>query len=152
MNRLSDFHPRARRALERAGWYQGRVVGTAGWEAELAADGFPPLHPVARQFLAEFGGLRVPDGGWGVTRAREPFTLTPTECSGEADRFIEWGADIGRDIAPIGVLAGETHGWANLGIDENGELYAVIDSLATFGPMPQAMNELVLGYMPRDIG
>ncbi|WP_412538562.1 hypothetical protein R8Z50_22235 [Longispora sp. K20-0274] len=33
-----------------------------------------------------------------------------------------------------------------------GEMYLVIDRLATFGRMPRAMDELVLGYMPRDLG
>jgi hypothetical protein len=49
------------------------------------------------------------------------------------------------------VLAGETHAWANLGIDEHGEIYAVINWLATFGRMPSALDRLVLGYMPHDI-
>jgi hypothetical protein len=145
------LHGKTRKILKAAGWHPGRAVDPSRWQAELVADGFPALHPVAIRFLAEFGGLAVPDGGAGVTRAREPFTLTPTDCSGEADRFIEWGADIGRDIAPIGVLAGGTHAWANLGIDEHGEIYVVINWLATFGRIPEALDGLVLGHMPRDI-
>lgn len=127
-------------------------VDTARWEAELVADGFPPLHPVARHFLAEFGGLAVRYSGPGVTRAREPFTLVPTDCSGEADRFIEWGQQVGRNIAPIGELAGGTCSWAPLGIDEQEEVYIVIDRLATFGHLPLAMDHLVLGHLPREIG
>ena len=145
------FHRRTRRILTAAGWHAGRAVDTARWEAELAADGFPAPHPVALRFLAEFGGLTVPSGGAGVTRAREPFALVPTECSGEAERFIEWGAEIGRDLAPIGVLAGGTGAWANLGLDDRGEVYFVLDSLATFGRLPQALDALVLGHMPADV-
>jgi SUKH-3 immunity protein len=137
--------------LEEAGWRSGRAVDTAQWEVELAVDSFRPLHSVAREFLVEFGGLAVQQGGPGVTRVREPFTLAPIECSGEADRFIEWGEHIGRDIAPIGELAGGTCGWALLGIDEQEEVYLVIDRLATFGRLPAAMDHLVLGYMPCEI-
>ncbi|TWG12200.1 SUKH-3 domain-containing protein [Actinoplanes teichomyceticus] len=145
------LHGETRQILKDAGWHVNRAVDTERWEAELVADGFAPLHPVAMRFLAEFGGLTVPDGGAGVTRARESFTLTPTDCRGEADSFVEWGEDIGRSIAPIGVLAGGTCAWANLGIDEQGEVYVVSSALATFGRMPRALDRLVLGHMPRDL-
>ncbi|MCO1595547.1 SUKH-3 domain-containing protein [Micromonospora sp. RHAY321] len=151
MNAPSDLQQQTRRILEKVGWHAGRTVSTTRWESELAADGFPPLHAVALQFLSEFGGLLLPGGGAGVTRAREPITLVPTECSGEADRFIEWGMHIGRDIAPIGELASGTCACSFLGIDEQAEIYVVVDVLATFGQMPQALDHLVLGYMPRDI-
>lgn len=140
-----------RRSLVEAGWHPGRRVDTTRWETELVADGFPALHPAARTFLAEFGGLQFGDGGPGITRAREPFALVPTACSGEADRFIDWSADRGRTIAPIGEIAAGTCAWSFLGIDERQELYVVVDRLATFGRMPQAMDGLILGYMPRDI-
>ncbi|MEU4560598.1 SUKH-3 domain-containing protein [Actinoplanes sp. NPDC023936] len=145
------LHGETRRILEAAGWHVDRAVDTARWEAELVADGFPQLHPVDIRFLSEFGGLVVPHGGAGVTRARESLTLVPTDCSGEADRFAAWGKKIGRNIAPIGELAGGTCSWANLGIDEHGDVYLVIDRLATFGCMPRALDRLVLGHMPRDI-
>ena len=151
MNATSNLRQHTRQILEAVGWHADRAVNTALWESELAADGFPPLHSAALRFLAEFGGLTVPHGGAGITRAREAFTLVPTECSGEADRFIEWGEHIGRDIAPIGELAGGTCALAFLGIDEQEELYVVVDRLATFGCMPQALDHLVLGYMPGDI-
>ncbi|GAB1645325.1 SUKH-3 domain-containing protein [Krasilnikovia sp. MM14-A1259] len=152
MDDPNGLRQQTRKVLEAAGWHPDRAVDTARWEAELAADGFPPLHSIALRFLAEFGGIDVPAGGLGVTRAREPFTLEPTECAGEADRFIEWGRSIGRDIAPVGELAGGTCASAFLGIDDHAELYVVVDRLATFGLMPQAMDRLVLGYMPRNIG
>ncbi|MEV4708134.1 hypothetical protein [Actinoplanes sp. NPDC049316] len=49
------------------------------------------------------------------------------------------------------MLAGETHSWTNLGLDEHGEMYAVIDGLATFGRVPQALDRLILGHLPLDI-
>ncbi|MBM2620561.1 SUKH-3 domain-containing protein [Actinoplanes sp. LDG1-06] len=143
--------PQTRRILGGAGWYSGRRVDTSRWSAELAADGYPPLHAAAVEFLAEFGGLSIPYGGSGISRAREAIALVPTLCDGEADRFIEWGQDIGHDLAPIGELAGGTCSWTNLGIDERGEIYTVIDGLATFGRMPDALDWLILGYMPRDL-
>ncbi|UQU67988.1 SUKH-3 domain-containing protein [Couchioplanes caeruleus] len=140
-----------RRILAKAGWYAGRSADTSLWTAELTADGFAPLHPLAVTFLAEFGGLRIPSGGPGVTRARESVSLVPVDCTGEADRFVDWSRTTGRSIAPIGVLAGDTHSWTNLGLDEQGEMYTVMDGLATFGRMPEALDRLILGYMPADI-
>jgi hypothetical protein len=141
-----------RKVLAGAGWKPGRAVDTSRWEETLVADGFPPLHAAAREFLGEFGGLRFPPAGPGVTRARESVTFDPTDCLGEWDRFVEWGAEIGRDIAPIGELAGDNHAWACLGIDERAEIYLVREWLATFGRMPEAMKHLLLGYMPETLG
>jgi hypothetical protein len=145
------FAEETRRSLEESGWHSGRRVDTGQWEAELVADGFPTMHLAARTFLAEFGGLRFIEGGSGITRAREPFSLVPTACAGEADRFIEWSTHHHRSIAPIGELASGTCAWSFLGIDEQQEIYVVIDRLATFGRMPAAMNGLILGIMPSDI-
>ena len=152
MHDFSRLRQQTREVLETAGWHVGRAVDTARWEAELAADGFPPLHPVALRFLVEFGGVDVPDGGPGITRARGPFTFGPTLCIGEAGRFTELGEGIGCGIAPVGELDGDTCACAFLGIDEQAELYVVDERLATFGRMPQAMDRLVLGYMPLKIG
>ncbi|WP_436536854.1 SUKH-3 domain-containing protein [Actinoplanes sp. HUAS TT8] len=148
---MDGFAAETRRCLEDSGWYVGRRVDTARWEAQLVADGFPALHPAAQKFLAEFGGLSFIDGGSGITRAREPFNLMPTACDGEAGRFIEWSADQCRSIAPIGELGAGTCSWSWLGIDEREEIYLVVDRLATFGRMPLAMDGLVLGHMPRDL-
>ena len=41
-------------------------------------------------------------------------------------------------------------GW-HAGLDDRGELYFVLDSLATFGRPPQALDALVLGHMPADV-
>ncbi|MFI1995141.1 SUKH-3 domain-containing protein [Actinoplanes sp. NPDC020271] len=151
MDHSDGFAAETRQTLEEYGWHSGRQVDTTQWESELVADGFPSLHPAARVFLERFGGLWFLDGGSGVTRAREPFELVPTACEGEADRFIEWSAHLGRSIAPIGELGAGTCSWSWLGIDERQEIYLVSDWLGTFGRMPRAMDGLILGYMPREL-
>ncbi|WP_199810386.1 MULTISPECIES: SUKH-3 domain-containing protein [unclassified Streptomyces] len=130
--------------LRGAGWFPGRSVDTSGWRERLEADGFR-IHPAAEQFLREFGGLTVGPGGPGITRAREAFEFDPLLALGEDDRFGEWGEEIGRQLFPLGEL---DHGHAFLGLDERGELYAVVNWLARFGRMPEAMENLVLGVMP----
>jgi hypothetical protein len=102
-------------------------------------------HQAARDFLAEFGGLTVDISGPGVNRAREPFELDPLLCSGEEDRFLEWGDEVGRSLFPVGVL---DTGRYFLGIDEEGEIYLLETWLASFGRMPQAMENLISGVRP----
>ena len=151
MEHTRSVSEETRQVLLEAGWYLGRRIDTERWEAELVADGFPPLHAAARQFVAEYGGLAFRLSGPGITSAREPFNLVPTACLGEADRFIGWSEHLKREIAPVGEHAVGTNGFAFLGIDDRGEILRVVDWLATFGRMPYAMDGLVLGYMPRKI-
>ncbi|MFF9065102.1 SUKH-3 domain-containing protein [Streptomyces sp. NPDC014891] len=128
--------------LREAGWHPGRAVDTARWTRQLEQDGFRS-HAAAENFLREFGGLATGHGGAGITRAREVFDLDPLLAQGEADRFYEWGEEIGHRLFPVGELAGRF-----LGLDEDGELYVVDGWLARFGRMPKAMENLVLGVMP----
>ncbi len=83
--------------------------------------------------------------GLGVNRAREPFELDPLLCSGEEDRFLEWGEEIGKSLFPIGVL---DMGRYFLGIDEQSEIYLIETWVASFGRMPQAMDNLISGVRP----
>ncbi|MBY8864169.1 SUKH-3 domain-containing protein [Streptomyces sennicomposti] len=138
------WSPEVEQVLREAGWHAGRAVDTAGWKRRLEQNGFRS-HAAAEDFLREFGGLAVGHGGVGITRAREPVDLDPLLALGEADRFDEWGEEIGHRLFPVGELAG---GHAFLGLDEDGELYVVDDWLARFGRMPEAMENLVLGVMP----
>lgn len=133
--------------LRGAGWFPGRRVATAPWVALLGAEGIE-VHDAADAFLRELGGVTVDAQGPGITRSREPFAIDPCLCTGEGDRFLEWSADIGRRLVPVGEL---DRGRFFLGIDETGELYAVEAFLATFGTMPVAMDRLVLGVMPTDV-
>ncbi|MFD4133626.1 SUKH-3 domain-containing protein [Streptomyces goshikiensis] len=134
----------AENVLRDAGWYPGRNVDTTVWRERLEADGFR-IHSAAEDFLREFGGLTVVSGGSGITRSREPFELDPLLALGEDDRFGEWGEEIGRHLFPLGEL---DRGHAFLGLDEHGELYVVVNWLARFGRMPEAMENLILGVMP----
>ena len=66
-------------------------------------------------------------------------------CQGDGDRFIAWGQELGRHLFPIGEL---DHGRFLLGIDENTEIYLVATWVASFGAMPAAVENLVLGGEP----
>lgn len=123
-------------------------MDTSSWVAALGAAGVV-AHDAARAFLAEFGGLVVDISGPGVNRAREPFELDPLLCSGEEDRFLEWGEEIGKSLFPIGVL---DMGRYFLGIDEQSEIYLIETWVASFGRMPQAMDNLISGVRPTVIG
>ncbi|MFD7163618.1 SUKH-3 domain-containing protein [Streptomyces violascens] len=137
--------PELERVLRDAGWVPGRRVDTSVWRERLEADGFR-LHEVAESFLGEFGGLVFGHGGPGVTRAREPFEFDPELLVGESDRFTGWGAELSRTFAPVGELDLGRGGF--LGLDEFGELYVIEARVATFGRLPQALENLALGFMP----
>ncbi|MFE1925966.1 SUKH-3 domain-containing protein [Streptomyces asoensis] len=127
--------------LRDAGWVPERRVNPETWLSAFEAEGLR-RHAAVSAFLSEFGGLAVNISGSGVNRAREPFELDPSLCEGEGDRFLEWGEDVKRSIFPIGVL---DDGRFFLGIDENSEIYLVETWLASFGSMPEAMSNLIMG-------
>lgn len=87
-------------------------------------------------------------GGSGISRAREPFELNPELAWGEDDRFSEWSESLGRRLFPLGELDG---GRFFPGIDESSEICLVETWVAGFGPMPHALENLILGVMPRRI-
>lgn len=87
-------------------------------------------------------------GGPGVSCARTPFELDPELAWGEDDRFTEWGESIGHRLFPLGEL---DHGRFFLGMDEASVIYLVEGWIADFGPIPHAMEHLVLGVAPRRI-
>ncbi|MFC1430618.1 SUKH-3 domain-containing protein [Streptacidiphilus sp. N1-3] len=138
---MTDFSAEVHEELTAAGWAPGRTTDAEPWFEEYESRGLV-AHQAARAFLGEFGGLRFSLSGPGVSRARESFELDPMLCIGEEDRFIEWGADLGRNFFPIGDLDG---GRFFLGMDEDGEIYLIETWVASFGKMPQAMEGLVLG-------
>lgn len=146
------FSVEAERVLRAAGWRPGRRVDTAAWRALLEEDGFR-VHDAAERFLAEFGGLIVEDNsvsGYFMRRA-QPFGFDPASVSGEADRFAEWGACVGRSLCGVGELVRD-HALAGLlGIDEDGAIYFVADWLGGFGLLPGALDRLALGGEPETI-
>jgi hypothetical protein len=141
---VDDLSPEVQAVLRDAGWHAGRQVDVSLWMAAPEAAGVV-THDAARAFLAEFGGLVVDISGPGVNRAREPFELDPLLCSGEEDRFLEWGEELGKSLFPIGVL---DMGRYFLGIDEHSEIYLIETWVASFGRMPQAMDNLISGVRP----
>jgi hypothetical protein len=139
------FSPEVDLALRDAGWRPGRrAFAVEFWIDHFEEQECPPTD-AAVDFLVEFGGLDVLISGMGITRAREPFDLDPVLCSGNVDRFIDWGQEIGRSLFPIGVLGPYRQ---CLGIDEFSEIYLIETQIASFGRMPDAMEALVLGRMP----
>lgn len=131
--------------MEAACWAPGRKTNTEPWRIRFAEAGLD-MHGAAASFLAEFGGLHVNVHGPGISVARTPFEFDPELLVGEEDRFIAWSEEIGRHIFPLGELDEGRH---FLGIDEFSEIYLVETWVASFGQMPEAMANLVLGIMPR---
>ncbi|WP_327360112.1 MULTISPECIES: SUKH-3 domain-containing protein [unclassified Streptomyces] len=62
--------------------------------------------------------------------------------------WILWPVGVVVGLYPLGEL---DHGRFFLGIDEVGVIYLVETWVASFGPMPHAMENLVLGVVPRRI-
>ncbi|WP_063760012.1 SUKH-3 domain-containing protein [Streptomyces sclerotialus] len=144
---MSEWPPAVRKDLEASGWMAGRRVDTADWRSLFEGVGIV-MHDAAERFLQEFGGLTVSIGGPGINCAREPFVLDPELARGEDDRFSEWSDALGRRLFPLGEL---DHGRCFLGIDEGSEIYLVEAWVASFGPMPHALENLISGVMPRRI-
>lgn len=144
---MTRFSPEVEDVLRAAGWSPERRTAVENWTTLFEDEGIH-AHQAAIDFLQEFGGLDVEIHGPGVTKAKEPFELDPSLCEGEEGRFTEFGRRIGREIFPIGEL---DHGRYLLGIDQNTEIYVVETWIASFGPMPAAMDSLVLGMKPMSI-
>ncbi|MFE0520791.1 SUKH-3 domain-containing protein [Streptomyces sp. NPDC058954] len=141
---MHTFPGEVEQVLRESGWAPGRLVEAEPWLTAFEAEGLQ-RHAMVSAFLAEFGGIAVNISGPGISRAREPFEFDPMLCLGEGDRFLEWGEEIERSIFPVGV---HDEGRFFLGIDELGELYLVETWLASFGRMPEAMSNLILGVQP----
>ncbi|MCQ1579826.1 SUKH-3 domain-containing protein [Streptomyces parvus] len=135
--------------LRAAGWQLGRRVPIQQWREMLEATALGRMHEAAERFLTEFGGLDVQIVGPGITCARTPFNFDPELAVGEEDRFADWSSTVGRNIFPIGEL---DEGRFFLGIDETSEVYLIGTWVATFGPVREALEKLVLGIAPRRIG
>ncbi|WP_328290672.1 SUKH-3 domain-containing protein [Nocardia aurantiaca] len=141
---MTQFTDETERILRASGWSPGRQVDTSAWRERLERGGFR-WNAAADRFLKEFGGLAVDISGPGITSAREPFELDPLLVEGEDDRFAEWAEVVGESIAPVGEL---DSGRYFLGMSESGDLYLVADWLASFGPIPEALESLILGNSP----
>src|SRR5256885_1283261 len=113
--------------LRAAGWNPQRSVQTAQYERPIAAEGYT-LHPVAREFLAQFGGLAFAFEsvfqGRPVWR-RFHFGADATAANwGGALLEWDWPARIGAALCPIGEAEGGT---SLLAMDPDGNVYAGMD-------------------------
>lgn len=144
---MDRFSPEVEGVLREVGWRPGRSTDVEFWLDHFEAKGCS-ASDAAVDFLVEFGGLDFPLSGRGIDRAREPFDLDPVLCSGNLDRFTDWGQEIKRSIFPIGTLGSR---YDCLGIDEFSEIYMLETWIASFGQMPQALEGLILGRRPKRI-
>ncbi|MFE3192939.1 SUKH-3 domain-containing protein [Nocardia sp. NPDC059240] len=144
---MTRFTYETERVLRVSGWWPGRQIDTTAWRERMEQGGFR-WNDAADRFLGEFGGLTVDISGSGITAARVPFELDPVLLEGEDDRFTEWGEEIGESIAPLGEL---DSGRFFLGMSESGVVYLVVDWIASYGPVPEALESLILGRAPTTI-
>ncbi|WP_328646678.1 SUKH-3 domain-containing protein [Amycolatopsis sp. NBC_00348] len=133
------FSGRAEAELRAAGWFPGRKVDVGNWRQRLEASGEVRMHAAAEKFLGEFGGLEflLPE-----------FELNPWHLDGEEDRFVDWGAELGISLFPVGELE---KGRFCLGISEIGELFLVEAWLATFGIGDAGLENLLCGGRAVDV-
>ena len=145
---MSRFSPEVEDVLRGAGWSPDRQVDIAGWTSLFEGEGLH-AHQAAIDFLREFGGLAVHISGPGREKAKEPFEFNPSLCEGEGDLFVTWSEELERQLFPLGEL---DRGRFFLAIDENAEIYLVEAWAASFGAMPAAVENLVLGNNPTEVG
>ena len=145
---MSRFSPEVEDVLRGAGWSPDRQVEITGWTSLFESDGLH-AHQAAVDFLREFGGLAVHISGPGREKAKEPFEIDPGLCEGEGELFVTWGEELKRQLFPLGEL---DRGRFFLAIDENTEIYLVETWAASFGAMPAAVENLVLGNNPTEVG
>lgn len=135
------FPAKVAEILLRAGWRPGRKVDVESWRTDLGDEYV--MHRAAEEFLGEFGGLRVRIGGQLAERSVMAFEFDPLHGEGDGGRLADWGADLGRSLFPVGAFI-TGHPFV-LAIDETGELYHVGESIAGYGPMPEALVTLAQG-------
>ncbi|GHH63010.1 SUKH-3 domain-containing protein [Lentzea cavernae] len=141
------FAPDVENRLTRAGWFPGRKVDTESWRGRLEEEGFVFPQAVLR-FLEEFDGLYIEHDGPAADVGRYPVEFNPVLAVGEADRFAEWGADVGRTIAPLGEFE---RGQFFLGMDETGEIYHVSNWVARYGVGDAGLERLLLGHSGEEL-
>jgi hypothetical protein len=142
---MSEFSSRTHETLREAGWFPGRHIDTAAWKSSFAETGLT-MPPAVAVFLGEFGGL-----GFDLTVCGDPHPWSSCEIDpmvawrSEEPRFTEWSRLIGRKLFPVGEV---NRGSALLGMDETGNLYLVNSSIASFGHMMAALDNLICGVTP----
>jgi hypothetical protein len=145
---MTGLSAEAHAILCAAGWFPERHVDTAAWNSSFVETGLQ-MPPPAAAFLGQFGGLAFDLVGSGATHPYCSCEIDPMVAwHSEEERFVKWSRLIGRNIFPTGEL---DRGRALLGMDESAELYLVSTTIASFGRMPLALDNLICGIMPRAI-
>lgn len=145
---MSEFSSRTHEILREAGWFPGRHIDTAAWNSSFAETGLT-MPPAVAAFLGEFGGL-----GFDLTVSGGPRPWSSCEIDpmvawrSEEPTFTKWSRLIGRNLFPVGEV---NRGSALLGMDETGNLYLVHSSIASFGRMVGALDDLICGVAPRAV-
>lgn len=124
---MSSFSDRTLARLRAAGWTAERSVSTAPYERAVAAEGYV-LHPAARQFLQEFGGLVFAfegvSQGHPVRRLFHFAADTTAANWGGALSEWDWPARVRAPLCPIGEAESGT---SLLAMDPDGCVYAGMD-------------------------
>ena len=144
---MGRFSTKTDDALRQAGWYPGRQVPDLvnSWRASLLASDGIEIFPSAERALLEFGGLEFHEQGPGESRSREPFTLDPTLCLYESDRFSELSPQVNTRLYPLGEAEG---GLCFLAVGENGRIYFVMQDIELLAEdIDQALEKLIRGLL-----
>ncbi|ACY96073.1 hypothetical protein Tcur_0476 [Thermomonospora curvata DSM 43183] len=132
-----------------AGWSPERRVDVSAWEEELSRTSGFRMHTAAARFLAEFGGLKVPEGPNepGQQVASDEFDLDPLEGEKMRPYFQRVGRAAVGELYPIGSVAG---GHALLAIDEAETVFMLFgDHCRRIGVGREAIANLILGRRPQ---
>ncbi|PKV86158.1 SUKH-3 domain-containing protein [Streptomyces sp. TLI_146] len=142
MSSEEQYREAAREVLRAAGWVPGRTSGATA-EARLVADYGPP-HRAARDFLAEFGGLRLMFANPRMSEADTDVEVVPPQTTGWVD---VWSGAAGEPLYPVGQFAG---GNCVLLSGESGALYGAFDAeLGRLGANAlEGLGRLVLDPRP----
>ncbi|RMI26244.1 hypothetical protein EBN88_29870 [Streptomyces triticirhizae] len=129
--------------LREAGWYPGRSVSTAGWEELLDEHGGFEIHPAARTFLMEFGGLAVEHRGPGITMVRADFQLDPALAKWDEEIFEALSELCGSHLYPLGA---SEHRNNYIGMAPDGSVYLGMDDVRMLAETgDKALEKLVEG-------
>jgi len=145
---MTGLSAETQQVLRAGGWSLGRRIDTTGWRVSFADTGLS-MPAAAAEFLGEFGGLAFDLARPGISRTWTSFEIDPmlAWCFAE-ERFARCRGRVGRDVFPVGEL---NRGHAFLGMDETAELYLVNETVASFGRLPAALDNLVADASPRPV-
>ncbi|RMI25796.1 SUKH-3 domain-containing protein [Streptomyces triticirhizae] len=129
--------------LRAAGWQPGRAVSTSQYEQLLSERGGFTIHPAARSFLAEFGGLEVQERGPGITALKVDFQINPALAEWDDEIFDVLSEEAGAYLYPVG-MAGRRNMY--IGMADDGRVFLGMDNAHGFAETgDRALEKLVEG-------